>query len=333
VLTAPPPLAPEGVILPLKRVTNDASGRIFLFFVDDLHMQFDNTARVRQLFKKIAQELVHDGDLFGVVSSGPSSIAIDMTYDKNRLNDAIEKIHGGGMTPVEIIETGVGRGGPSELRYRANVAFATMTEALTNLERVNNRRKALVWVSEGYDFNPFQESRFGLRDPSSPFVQNQTAEEQNSRDDPGIQIQTQGELFSDADLAYRLAEVTRQANRANTTIYAIDPRGLVAGPGLDQQVDPTEWTAYVRKSQDTMRVLAEETGGIAVVNMNNFDTALQRIDAETSDYYVLGYYSTNPDPTHRRRKIDVQVVRPDVDVTHSRTEYVLRPPPRPTPMP
>jgi VWFA-related protein len=188
-------------------------------------------------------------------------------------------------------------------------------------------------VSEGYDFNPFQESRFGLRDPSSPFVQNQTAEEQNSRDDPGIQIQTQGELFSDADLAYRLAEVTRQANRANTTIYAIDPRGLVAGPGLDQQVDPTEWTAYVRKSQDTMRVLAEETGGIAVVNMNNFDTALQRIDAETSDYYVLGYYSTNPDPTHRRRKIDVQVVRPDVDVTHSRTEYVLRPPPRPTPMP
>ena len=44
-------------------------------------------------------------------------------------------------------------------------------------------------------------------------------------------------------------------------------------------------------------MLAEETGGIAVVNKNDFDKALKRIDAETSDYYVLGYYSSNPDPT------------------------------------
>jgi hypothetical protein len=45
-----------------------------------------------------------------------------------------------------------------------------------------------------------------------------------------------------------------------------------------------------------MRVLAEETGGLAVVNQNDFDKALKRIDAESSDYYVLGYYSSNPDP-------------------------------------
>ena len=52
----------------------DMSGRIFLFFVDDLHLQFGNTGRVRELFKKISKELVHEGDLFGIVSSGPSSI-------------------------------------------------------------------------------------------------------------------------------------------------------------------------------------------------------------------------------------------------------------------
>ena len=55
-------------------------------------------------------------------------------------------------------------------------------------------------------------------------------------------------------------------------------------------MDPREWAEYVRKSQDTMRVLAEETGGLAVVNQNDFDKALKRIDAESSDYYVLGYY-------------------------------------------
>ena len=53
-----------------------------------------------------------------------------------------------------------------------------------------------------------------------------------------------------------------------------------------------DWNAYVRETQDSLRVLAEETGGIAVVNQNDFDKALKRIDAETSDYYVLGYYSS-----------------------------------------
>src|SRR3954447_7104486 len=86
VLEAPPPPPPEGLVLPPVRRVTDTSGRIFLFFVDDLHLQFQNSGRVRELFKKIARNLVHDGDLFGIVSSGPSSIAIDMTYDKKRLD-------------------------------------------------------------------------------------------------------------------------------------------------------------------------------------------------------------------------------------------------------
>ncbi|MGC4082762.1 MAG: hypothetical protein QM736_11775 [Vicinamibacterales bacterium] len=45
---------PKGSILPPVRKVQDTSGRIFLFFVDDLHMQFQNTGRVRELFKKSA---------------------------------------------------------------------------------------------------------------------------------------------------------------------------------------------------------------------------------------------------------------------------------------
>ena len=55
VLEAPPPPPPEGIILPPVRRVTDTSGRIFLFFVDDLHMQFQNSGRVRELFKKICQ--------------------------------------------------------------------------------------------------------------------------------------------------------------------------------------------------------------------------------------------------------------------------------------
>jgi VWFA-related protein len=82
----------------------------------------------------------------------------------------------------------------------------------------------------------------------------------------------------------------------------------------------------VTTSQNSLRVLAELTGGIAVVNQNDFTKALKRIDAETSDYYVVGYYSTNPDPTKKRRKLEVKVTRPGLNVW-SRKEYSLKPPP------
>src|SRR6266436_9052636 len=179
VLAPPPPPPPEGIILPPTRPKNDVSGRIFVFFVDDLHLQFHNTGRVRDLFKRISKELVHDGDMFGIVSSGPSSIAVDMTYDKTRLDEAIKKIAGNELKPTDIIQGPSGAEGPSEVRYRAHVAFSTVNDLLNNLDSVHNRRKALVYVSDGYDFNPFQDARLGLIDPNSPFAQNEFARTQN----------------------------------------------------------------------------------------------------------------------------------------------------------
>jgi len=337
-MTAPIAAAPEGIILPKKRTVNDVSGRIFLFFVDDQHLQFGNTSRVRELFKKISKELVHDGDLFGIVSSGPSSIQVDMTYDKRQIDEAINKMTGNELKPTEIIQGSGGPGGPSEIRYRARVAFSTMAEGLKNLEQVHNRRKALVWVSDGYDFAPFKEARYGTMDANSPFEQNQSASARRSAQssqeggqsfdpntDPDVIQQRQSEQFADADLSRELYEITQAANRANTTIYTIDPRGLVGPlPDLDENVDPQQWSEFVRKSQDTLRTLAEETGGIAVVNTNDFTKALKKVDADTSDYYVIGYYSNNPDILKRRRSVDIRLKRPGLSVNF-RKEYVIRP--------
>src|SRR5215831_10801491 len=211
-LAPPPPPPPEGIILPPTKPRNDVSGRIFLFFVDDLHLQFHNTGRVRELFKRISKELVHDGDMFGIVSSGPSSIAVDMTYDRSRLDEAIKKIAGNELKPTDIINGPSGAEGPSEVRYRAHVAFSTVDDVLKNLETVHNRRKALIYVSDGYDFNPFQDARLGLMDPNSPFAQNEFARSQNqmrssnddgsgnAQTDPFANQQKQNETFADADL-------------------------------------------------------------------------------------------------------------------------------------
>ena len=107
-------------------------------------------------------------------------------------------------------------------------------------------------------------------------------------------------------------------------IYTIDPRGLTGGPDIDQPVDMVSYQRHVSKTQDTLRVLAEQTGGRAIVNRNDFDAALDLVDRDTSDYDMLGYYSSNPDQSRRRRTIEIKVRRPGVEVRH-RTEYSLKP--------
>jgi VWFA-related protein len=321
-IAPPPPPTQEGIILPPSRPRNDAAGRIFLIIVDDLHLDFRNTGRIRDLFKRISNTLVHDGDMFAIVSTGPSSLAIDPTYDRKILDDSIKKITGNGLKPSDIIQGAEGAEGPSEVRYRANVAFSTAHDMLTQMERISNRRKAVIWVSNGYDFDPFAESRLG-EDPVFGGRFGQTREEGREQRDQF----NRGQTFADADLARELGELTRTANRANATIYTIDPRGLVAGADLDEQLDPVEYGEHVRKTQDSLRVIAEETGGIAVVNQNDFSKALKRIDNETSDYYILGYTTSNPDPLKRSRKIEVKVTRPEMRVI-SRTSYSLKQPPK-----
>ena len=313
----------EGIILPPSRPVNDAAGRIIIFVIDDLHLEFRDTHRVRMLFRDMAKELIHDGDLFGIVSTGTSSIAIDLTYDRARMEEAANRITGGGLKPSEIIQQSATGETPQEVMHRANVAFETVYDMLNNLQQTQHRRKAVVLISNGYDFDPFASSRMGTAD--SVFLNNRNVDP----NDPYTSMRNQGNQFNDAELSMRLAELTRQANRANATFYTFDPRGLVAGSDIDEPVDPVEWEKHLRKSQDSLRVLAELTGGIAVVNTNDHNKALKRIDAETSDYYVLGYYSTNPDPTQRRRVIEIRVKKKDAEGNNLevqyRREYTLKP--------
>jgi VWFA-related protein len=293
-----------------------------------LHLDFRNTGRIRELFKKISKELIHEGDMFGIVSTGPSSISVDLTYDRKRLDQAINKITGGGLAPKDILDVPEGAQGPPEVRYRAHVAFSTANDIIAQLAQVHNRRKAFIYVSNGYDFNPFQDSRkkqdqerYGTPSQGTdPADSSGTGDGSDQQSDP---FRKQGNQFHYADLVSDLSWLTRNANRANVTMYTIDPRGLVGMPDLDEKVDMVEWQNYVRTSQDSLRTIAELTGGYAAVNQNDFDKALKRIDAETSDYYVVGYYSNNPDPRKRNRAIEIKVTRPDLNVMH-RKAYTLK---------
>ena len=124
------------------------------------------TPKARAVFRTITDTLIHQGDLFGIVSSGPSSLSIDLTYDRSILRDAEEKIMGDGYNNRQLIqEISQGVDGPTELRFRGHVAMKTVLQTVRNLEQVQDRRKVLVYMSSGYDCNPFHLERmsgFGL---------------------------------------------------------------------------------------------------------------------------------------------------------------------------
>ena len=337
----PPPPVQEGIILPATRAADDTAGRIFILFVDDLHLTASLTPKVRQVFEEIADTLVHEGDLFGIISTGPSSIAVDMTYDRSRLYEVMDRIMGDGMDIRDVVMAqNSARGGPSEVLFRAHVAFKTARDVLRNLEEVTDRRKVFIYLSNGYDFNPFPESRLyssplagdrrsGQRLVDLGSISQEQFDERwqgipDPAEDPFEQAVRRGQVFADGDLSIELAELTRLANRANTSFYTFDPRGLVAGMDIDVEVPPAEWDTHIWKTQNSLRALAELTGGMAVVNRNDFGDALRQIDAETSDYYIVGFYTSNPDPTFRTRRLAVDVRgRDDLNV-RARTHYTLR---------
>ena len=76
----------------------DAGANLWLIFIDELHLDFRATGHLKDLFKQITDALVREGDLFAVVSTRPSSIAIDLTRDRRQLTQAVGQITGAALS-------------------------------------------------------------------------------------------------------------------------------------------------------------------------------------------------------------------------------------------
>ena len=335
--------AMEGMILPATRPAADSSGRIFIVFLDDLHLQPSDTPRVKDLLKKVRDILIKENDLVGFVSTGHSTIEIDPAYDfgHRRFNEAINRVMGEGATVTDILNGAATEGadGPTGLRFAAHNAFVTAYDMIEQLAQIPDRRKAFVYVSNGYDFNPFKDSRLQKikdqyawldnagKDPNA----NQSGEEDSSQkelDNLRDEEYKKRTEFSNADLTNEVAQLARGAQKANVTFYPIDPRGLIAGGDitLREHVSYADWRDLFTQQISTLQILADETGGRCVCMTNDFEKGIRLIDNEMSDYYIIGYRSTNPDPLKLRRIVKVEVTRPNLEPPLYRSEYFL---PRP----
>jgi len=104
---APARRLPGGVIVlppPAARAAGEAVGRFFVILVDDLHIEAGLPLRTRAVFEQLTENLIPEGALFGIVSTGLSAIAIDPTGDQTLLDGVAARITGDGFDPNELVE-------------------------------------------------------------------------------------------------------------------------------------------------------------------------------------------------------------------------------------
>src|SRR5436190_18851369 len=131
----------------------------------------------------------------------------------------------------------------------------------------------------------------------------------------------------------RLQRTGERANRVNVSFYPIGAQGLAV---FDSDIGPepppglVEDAANLRNRQNGLRLLADMTDGVAIVNTNNVAPLLKRVVDDMSSYYLLTYSSTNSKLDGRFRSINVRLARPGVQTRFRRGYRALTPKEVPT---
>src|SRR5580765_1471899 len=224
-------------------------------------------------------------------------------------------------------------------RRRERQTLNALHDLVTYLRGVREERKAVLVITDGWRlFRPDTSlaRRVNCQVPTGPQV---TIDPRTGRPTTKPTPNTPGGGVTNTDVDPQICERDRmmlamledeqyfrdllqQANSANASFYPIDPRGLVvfdepiAKPttnGFQPMTPLTVDASRLRARLDSLRTLAENTDGLAIVDSNNLAAGMKRVVADLSSYYLLGYY-TNAKLDGKYHPITVRVKRPGVQV-------------------
>ncbi|UCC41338.1 MAG: VWA domain-containing protein [Candidatus Aminicenantes bacterium] len=156
-------------------------------------------------------------------------------------------------------------------------------------------KKILIYVSDGLPINPGEEV-FTFLDQAFP-VGNARAEAMNYN---------ATKIFK---------EMTARCNANEIALYPINAKGLESMTlSADKQAG---WNVYSRGSgmvkptsritDDALKLMAHDTGGLAILNTNDIDSGLERIEDDLQFYYSLGYVSPHRED-NKYHSIQVKLV-------------------------
>jgi hypothetical protein len=127
-----------------------------------------------------------------------------------------------------------------------------------------------------------------------------------------------GIRLNGVDNQAQLHATTNAAVRSGVTIWAMDSRGLVADAPMGDaskgspgsQAMYTGAGAYAntnrfQQSQDALYAVAADTGGKAFLDNNDLAAGIVQAQKSVNSYYIVGYYTTNPNLDGKFRRIKI----------------------------
>jgi len=292
--------------------------RTFALVVDDLSLSWESAYYTRRALKKFVDEQMQDGDLVAIIRTGAGIGALQQfTSDKRVLYAAIEKVKWnpmgtGGVSAFAPVSTEPPDTAPADPNTPLQGDLGTETlDDFRSSVFASGTLGALKYIVTGMGQIPGRKSVILFSDGFKLF-----------ETDPGG-FKEQGRVMD------FLKVLIDAANRASVTFYTIDPRGLqYTGLTAEDSVGDTSPDAMnqamqsrsdqLQDTQDGLRYLAAETGGLAIVNNNDISGGVKRI-LDDQSYYLVAYEPEGEtfDPKKRKfNQLSVRILRPGVHVRY-----------------
>ena len=306
----------NAIPIPPTKLKPEQVRRTYALVVDDLGLSFPSIFFVKESLKKFINEQVADGDLVAVIRTGGGIGALQsFTSDKRQLLATINKLKWnpqgrGGIGTFAPIDTTKPPTNPS-LEKGDSKDYEAATEEFRNDNFSIGTLGALNYIIRGMNELPGRKSLVLFSEGFQTYTKDRT-------------------MRTPTRVADALRFLADRANRSAVSIYTLDPRGLDA-PGFASAEDNitdifgsgdealSDRRNSFFDSQQTLRYLAEETGGLAYINQNSIGRGLRKAVNDQSDYYLLGYQPDESifDPKKAKyNNLELKVIRPGLKVRY-----------------
>ena len=237
--------------------------------IDDAAVQGDVFAgkNVKEIGRRFIEKL-GPSDLAAVIFTRDNRNAQDFTSDRTRLLAAVDKFTFGFRDMADP------RRLPAPTTSTTSYSIGVLESAVTTLSTLPDRRKAIIYIGQGLpvDFGSVSApaaARACLKTAAPPRCARQ-----------GI----------DGPDHHQMRRAFDRAARANVNVYTLDVCGIRVPPPANAR----QPTCVPGLEVDYVQTLAENTGGRAVINTNEFTQGIQAIFDENASYYLLGFQPIEP---------------------------------------